>query len=210
MIRLVRNFRISNAFLLVMLMSFSTTTLADTFTYQNDFSAGIGAATLLGDAVVDNGSLRLTEALNSQQGVMVIDDLVTTRLISSWTATFDLAIGPGTSPPADGISFTFGPQEGSFYGEEGLWRFLTVSFDTYDNGDPDHIGIDVKWHSAYLDTSLVNPYTDGAFVPVSVTYDADGTLDVVFNGVPVFTNLQTGYNMKFGDSFAFAGRNGCP
>jgi hypothetical protein len=200
--------RIASGFLVVALLSFSATTPAATFTYQNDFSSDAGAATLLGSAVVVNGSLRLTDALNSQQGVMAVDALAPQLMTASWTATFDLATGPGTSPPADGVSFTFGPQEGAFYGEEGMWRFLVVSFDTYDNGDPDHIGIDVKWHNQYLATSTVNPYTNGEFVPVRVRYDADGTLDVIFNGVPVFTDLPTGYNMKYGDSFGFGGRTG--
>jgi hypothetical protein len=161
----------------------SAASFADPITYYNDFESGLVGETLYGDAVLEGGSIRLTEAVNDQQGTLVIPDLAPHLLIASWTANFDLLAGPGSTTPADGISFTFGPQTDFSYGEEGMWRFLTVSFDTFDNGDPDHIGIDVKWHNQYLATSDVDPYTDGAWVPVSVTYDADGTLDVFFDGL---------------------------
>ena len=195
--------------LLVAVMIFGgIPTFANAAEYVNDFNSDIGAASLFGDAVLDNGSVRLTDSINSQTGSLIIDDLTPQYAISSFTATFDLLTGPGSDPPADGISFTVGRQPDFAVGEEGLWRLLTISFDTFDNGDPDHIGIDLRFHNNNLATSLTNPFTDGVFVPVTVEFRSDGTLDLTFDGNPIFTNVQTGYTPKIGDRFGFGGRTG--
>jgi hypothetical protein len=206
--RAISNPWLSCSILIVILVFGVLPSYANAVSYVNDFSSDIGAASLTGDAVLDNGSIRLTDSINDQAGSFLIDDLTPGGTISSFTATFDMQIGPGSDPPADGISFTFGPNLGVELREEGRWALLTVSFDTYDNGDPDHIGIDVKFHNNFLATSSVNPFTDGVFVPVSVVFHSDGTLDVVFDGTPIFTGLQTEYPVKIGDRFGFGARTG--
>ncbi len=64
--------------------------------YVNDFSSGIGAASLFGHAVLDSGSVRLTDSVNGQQGSLVIDELFPLAIgIGNFTASFDVQIGPG-------------------------------------------------------------------------------------------------------------------
>ena len=41
-----------------------------------------------------------------------------------------------------------------------------------------------------------------------MVFDADGTLDLTFAGVPIFTNLPTGFAPAIGDRFGFGGRTG--
>ncbi len=62
--------------------------------YVNNFSSDIGAASLFGDAVLDNGSVRLTDSINNQLGSLVIDDLTPGGAVPSFTASFDIQTGP--------------------------------------------------------------------------------------------------------------------
>jgi hypothetical protein len=188
--------------------------------YTNDFSSGLGGITTTTDSVgfgpdINAGSLRLTQAVNSLQNSAILPDLNPGGTIRSFQAWFDLAIGPGTPQPADGLSFVFGQLNGTEnFGEEGPGGFngLTVSFDTYDNGVgvPEAPAIDVKLNDAVVagGHSTRNPYTNGLFVPVLATLDPDGTLDLSVDGTPVFTNLATGFAPQPGDRFGFGARTG--
>jgi hypothetical protein len=178
------------------------------FDYVNDFSSSVGPASLFGDAVLDNGSVRLTDSINFQLGSLVIDDVVPGGAVASFAATFDLQIGPGSIPPADGISFNLGLLPNAAFGEEGTFDGFTISFDTFKNPDPDIIGIDVRVNGLIVASNPINPFTNGVFVPVSVVFDSDGTLDLTFDGVPIFTNLPTGFTPATNDRFGFGGRTG--
>lgn len=103
--------------------------------YSNDFSTNQGAASLRRSAIVDSGSLRLTPNGVSQEGSLVIDDLDPGARVTSFDARFDLAIGPGSVPPADGVSFSFGAPPAATYGENGTGAGLAIVFDIYDNGE---------------------------------------------------------------------------
>ena len=94
-----------------------------------------------------------------------------------------------------------------FIGEEAE-RGLTISFDTFDNLGSDAIAIDVHVNGALVGRNLTNPFTDGLFVPVSVGFDADGTLDLTFDGNPIFVDLPTGFTPLGFDRFGFGGRTG--
>jgi hypothetical protein len=176
--------------------------------YINDFSSSVGPASLFGDAILDSGSVRLTDSINGRLGSLVIDDLVPGGAVASFAATFDLQTGPGSVPPADGISFNLGPLPNSAFGEEGTFSGLTIAFDTFDNPGPDAVGIDVRVNGAIVATNPTNPFTNGAFVSVSVVFDSDGTLDLTFDGAPIFINLPTGFTPATGDRFGFGGRTG--
>ena len=96
------------------------TALAGSFTsnFSDPFQLGLW---FTGSAVIENGHLVLTPAENSLQGTMIVDDLDSYQALESFTVAFKLQIGPGSGNPADGFSFSFGPDvtAGSNFGEEG-------------------------------------------------------------------------------------------
>ena len=194
-------------------------------TYVEDFSDGVANQFSLngmqGDppnrvfmpAEVSSGSLRLTGALNSWQATAILADLDPGFAVPRFTASFSLAIGPGTAPPADGLSFNFGQLSNtSDFGEEGPGGFngLTIAADVYDNGGGEAPAVDVKVNDAVVAGGhlATNPYTNGAFVPVTVNLDADGTLDLTVAGNALFSNLQTGFVPEAGDRFGWGARTG--
>ncbi|MCZ6852975.1 MAG: hypothetical protein O7G86_03550, partial [Gammaproteobacteria bacterium] len=85
---------------------------------------------------------------------------------------------------------------------------LTISFDTFDNLSSDAIAIEVFEGETLVARNLTNPFTDGSFVPVSVVFDADGTLDLTFDGNPIFVDLPTGFTPRSSNRFGFGGRTG--
>ena len=178
--------------------------------YSNDFSSGVGAASLRGSAVVDTGSVRLTPNVADNEGSLVIDNLDPGRTVQSFDASFTLAIGPGSSPPADGVSFSFGPPPGGTSGESGAPTGIAVVFDIYDNGEtptPPVIRIMVNGTQVAATTGTL--FTAGAFVPVTIHVDSGG-LDLNFNsGAIVFTNTSlSGYVPSSQYQFTFGGRTG--
>ena len=183
--------------------------------YFADFNDGnVGAALLFGSAGVDNGSLRLTQNLESQQGSMVIDNLDAGQAIQSFTANFSLAIGPNTATPADGISFNFGvPPAGSF-GEAGFGTGLVVALDIYQNNDPPPAEsppspeVRVRVNGVQVFSADGQATTGGQFIPAVVRYDASG-LDLTFGGSPVFTDVPLpGFTPQAGYQFGFGARTG--
>jgi hypothetical protein len=158
---------------------------------------------------------------------VVLDDLDTNAaggiVIDSFTATFDLQIGPSSSTPADGIAFVFGPDivSSTAFSEAGPSMpsgGVSVGFVTYP-GDYPGIGVCVKVMGDGADDPAGIP--TGGFVPmssgtmvdsqmhkVSIQVNRNGTLDLVWNGKTVFTNLfLTGWSPVYGQ-FAIGGRNG--
>ena len=195
--------------LVAMLVLSVTGRAAQAGTYLNDFNTDAAGATLFGSATLDRGNVRLTDDVDSQRGSLIVDDLDPGTAILSFLARFDMATGPGTLTPADGLSFNFGQLPNTDFGEEAAFG-LNVSFDTYDNGGGEAPAIDVMVNGIGVPGghSTVNPYTNGAFVPVSVSLDPDGTLDVTFNSTSIFSDLPTGFVPQAGDRFGFGGRTG--
>jgi hypothetical protein len=170
--------------------------------------------------IIQNGELVLVyQELNLGSISMVLDDLDAGKAIDSFTATFQLQLGPGTSPPADGFSFSFGPDILSYTtaSQEGPGTMnagITVEFDTYRNLDVtpwDDIGIDVKiagteiaWSAMYTAATLV----DGTMHPVVIQLNKNGTLNLTWNGQVIFTNLiLTGWSPTNGQ-FCFGASTG--
>ena len=176
--------------------------------YTEDFNDGTADnATLHGSAVVDSQNLRLTDAVNGQQGSMIINDLDPGAQLQSFSASFDLQTGPSTTgTPADGISFTIGNTDnvGSF-GESGHGSGLAVRFDAY-NGGGRHI--DLLRNGGVVATTNTDPYTNGVMVPVTAAMDSSGNFTLTFNGSTIFDSVATKYTATPGDQFAFGGRTG--
>jgi hypothetical protein len=178
-------------------------------TYVNDFNTDSTGGTLFGSATLDSGNVRLTDDTDDQRGSFIIDDLDSGVPILSFLARFEMATGPGTSPPADGMSFIFGQLPSRDFGEEAPFG-LNVSFDTFDNGGGEAPSIEVKFDGVVVSGGhfSIDPYTNGAFVPVAVSLDPDGTVDVTFNSMAIFSDLPTGFVPQAGDRFGFGGRTG--
>ena len=125
--------------------------------FSSDFSSSIlpAGVTLAGNnaGITTNGRLRLTDALNSKNGGIIIENLsgVSTN---DYQVDFDfITTSSGTTTPADGMSYSFGPDvvalptglgativgttvaPGATQPENGSGSALKLAFDAYTNGD---------------------------------------------------------------------------
>ncbi len=148
--------------------------------------------------------------------------------VASFTATFKASIHGGTEQAAQGFSFVLANdldpgvafREGGATGEAtGFTTGLVVSFDTVDNvgvfgangNDPgDAPGIIVRVGGTTAIAKLFSGLRTGpannqtpAFVPVTVKLDPDGTLDVTYNGVNVYSNVPIPYIPQANAVFGF-------
>lgn len=182
-------------------------------------------ATAYGTAVVDpakgasgTGGLVLAAQANNQNGSFVIDDFNFGAVVNGFTAAFKLKIGPGTSKPADGFSFSFGTNipSGTFTApQQGVGPGLAISFDIYDNGDLEAPAIDVFYgvdpsitpinlkgnilHKSVPLSRLVN----SRYVDVVVRMNPDGKLDLSYDGEIIAYQLQTPFVPVAGGRFGF-------
>jgi len=180
--------------------------------YTEDFNdVTVTNVYLMDDAIIDSGSLRLTADTNSQIGTMIINDLAgENQRHESFTAMFDIQIGPSTAEKghADGLSFCLANiSTNAVFGESGPSTGLTVSFDTWDNGEYEAPAISVLINGELFGDVLIDPYTDGAFVPVVISMDNIGLLNIQFDSVDL-TNFATGYITCPGEHFGFGARTG--
>jgi hypothetical protein len=149
-----------------------------------------------------------------QNGSYVLPEFNGGEAIQSFTATFKAAVGGGSSLGAQGFSFVLAgdlPSDPATTFREGggTSQGLVISFDTIDNlagfnaegNDPgDAPGIIVKIGGAKvaarsfrgIQTYPANS-TATRFAPVEVKLEADGTLDVTYDGIKVYDNVGIGY-----------------
>jgi hypothetical protein len=142
-----------------------------------DFETGVPDGTAVyGNARVDEGILKLTDGLNSQQGSFVTDPTLPSLL--GFDATFQVRLADstcctsGADPrPADGFSFVVAPDiPDASFGEEGAGTGLIVAFDAWDNGGADTApAIDVVWGGpgSVLDTVSMAEPREGGRDPVT-------------------------------------------
>jgi hypothetical protein len=168
--------------------------------------------------IITDGYLLMTYNEGSLGGIsMVLNDLDNGKAIDSFMVTFNLMFGPGSSPPADGFAFAFGPNINSSttFGEEGPGgSALTVEFDTYRNLDEspwDSIGIDIKVTGPEIACHPFNyasTLVDSVMHPVTIQLNKNGTLNMTWDGQIMYTNLiLTGWAPTQGQ-FAFGARTG--
>ncbi|HZJ13627.1 MAG TPA: Ig-like domain-containing protein [Chthoniobacteraceae bacterium] len=182
--------------------------------YLNDFGYGLGAATLRGTAVLTNGALKLTDEVTGGSGAVTFDSIVAGPALTGFTARFNAAIGP-SSPggPADGISFAVGNLGAGPWGESGPGTPNSpgIGFDTHNNGPAnENIGIHVWVNGTHVAADATNPYTNGAIVPVEISYDFVNGLSVRFNSILIFRNLPiAGFSFPATDGrFGISARTG--
>lgn len=203
--------------------------------FDTDFAAPRAGATVYGNAKIEGGFLRLTEAATSQAGQYVINDFSSGQAVNNFRARFTLSIRNGTPRTADGFSFNFGtmPSPISNMKEEGIASGLSVSFDSYDNDAGDVAptiairfngtiiaAVSMAETNIYSEPSYVLPVpidpatgqrmtmrTGDKFVPVEIELRGDGTMDVSYKNVKVLANVATGYSPRTG-TFGLAARTG--
>ena len=164
--------------------------------FPNDVTGG--DVDLGGSATVPAGAsyVELTPAANWQSGNMVIKSIPVRQKVSRMVVKFQVQTTGGTTPPADGFSFNFGPELAANepIGVDGISEGLAVTFDTYDGENPDPAGaLEVVYDSVVkqgVSFSVARP--DGAMPPYPVVEDASGnpqSLTTGDNWVPVQVDL---------------------
>jgi len=185
----------------------ATTVLGGTFT--NDLSTtNLAGVTLNGTAAIRSGKLVVTTKAGGQGG-LVLDDLDAGASIESFIATFQVRFVPGTFYPADGLFFSFGPAI-SFPVEGPSGAAVGVEFDTYDNGAPDNVGIDVKVAGEEIATTVmaVSDLVDSQFHTVVIQLNRNGTLNVTWDGRMIYNNLFLANWNPVSGQFAFGHSTG--
>jgi hypothetical protein len=164
--------------------------------YYNDFDLGLSGAQVIGTATRVDGVVQLTDGTTAfQTGSLGFLDVKVGPELTGFSARFNLELGPSaTGTPGDGLSFAVGDL-GGFppppWGEAGpgTSHSLAVGFDTFDNGGTGSIGIHVWVNGIHVAASPVNPYTNGALVPVEIIWEGNSALTVKFNGATIFDHL---------------------
>src|ERR1035437_4949053 len=162
----------------------------------------------------NTGYLSLMTDVGSQSGAFIItSDLDSGTPIVSFRAAFKVYIG-SIGNGADGMSFNFAPDLPlGAYGQEGAGTGLTVEFDTYPN--PPEVGatLDVKVGGTEVATKLFPAMRPGRFVDVVIQLNPGNTLDVIYDGVYVYSKLDLSatspsYTPAAGSLFGFGAATG--
>jgi len=185
-------------------------------TFSTDFNGGLPpASNIYGTTTVDptggvndSGVLKITVAQNNQNGSFIIDDFDGGQPVSSFTARFQALVGGGTASPAEGFSLNFAPDlpDGTWAQPQfGEGTGLSVLFQLFNpTGNPKLI---VRHKGVQVVEKIFREFSTGTnFVDVEVKLDPDGSLDVVYNGNVVYTNLFA-YTPIAG-RFGFGGNTG--
>lgn len=178
------------------------------------------AAVETAGGVGDTGCLKLTKAINSLAAGYIIEDLDSGANVYGFKVSFQARIGGGSAVPADGWSFCVAPDlpDGTF-GETGAGGGIRVCFDTYDNndGDPNNGAgeapqIRIVVGGTTVATTPLLPLSDlinNNFVPVEIAVNADGSLDLTYNGKVHFSKLYfPNYQPLVSPRYGFGARTG--
>jgi hypothetical protein len=188
--------------------------------FANDFSSATlnpAQAELCNNAVITGGKLQLTAPVNNQKGGILITN-TTGVATNDFQIDFDMITTAGTTPPADGFSYSYGPDVvcmptpvgavvdntvvgvGAANPENGSGTGIRLSFDAYTNG--------VNVNGIYLmyNCPRINPSSElttaeglyyyanntswigGATTHVTITVNALGQMSMWLAGVQVLNN----------------------
>ncbi len=152
--------------------------------------------------VGNSGVLVLTDAINSLAGSLIVEDLSGGARLYGIAARFDLLMGGGTEPPADGFSLNWGSAIADLPGqaEEGAGSGLAVCFDVYDNADGNPYNgvgeapaVTIKFDDqtvAEVQVPLAAIQTGDGYADVVLRLTPDGLFDLAWNGTVIFERLQ--------------------
>jgi hypothetical protein len=185
-------------------------------TNPNNPDPGVAGYITPTGGVNDSGVLHLTDANNGQGGTFYIRNFDGDNAVSAFTANFKMRIGGGSATPADGASFSWGtdvnPDSGTIYGENGGGSGLIVSFDTYHNDNEQAPEFELLWQgSSVADHPVPIDWlvTDPGFADVFIRLESDGTVDVQYEGRPIFSNVKLpNFQPLVGANFAIGARTG--
>ena len=182
-----------------------------------DFNAGAPAnAQISGNAVVEDGVLKLTQEAPSVFGAIVFDTPnCGQQPINGFQASFQMAIFHNTvvgANPADGFSFNVAsdlPNPPVYGGvEAGVGTGFSVAVELYPPNTP---RIDVKWAGQVV-ASFTNQVTqmtaNGVFIPVTMSMTPDGVFNMTLDGTNIFTDVQTPWQPLSGQFGIFARTGG--
>jgi hypothetical protein len=182
-------------------------------TIAYDFTFGVPANTAIyGNAATGSGLLVLNIPETNQSSAWLTADLAPGHAVSGFVAHFTASVSAAPPEPmGDGFSFNWSPDlpNGTYaVAEQGEGSGLRVCFRTYDDGSGTAPAIDVKWgtnvvgHFMTNDAFLANGGSD-----VMIRLNTDGTLDMTYRCVSIFTRLPIpGYQPQFNSRFGLGSR----
>jgi hypothetical protein len=199
--------------------------------FASDFSSATlnpAQAELCNNAVITGGQLQLTAPVNTQKGGILITN-TTGVATNDFQIDFDLITTAGTTPPADGFSYSYGPDVvcmptpvgavvdntvvgvGAANPENGSGSGIRLSFDAYTNGVNVN-GIYLMYNCPRINpASTLTPaeglyyfgantsWIGGANTHVTITINALGQMSMWLAGVQVLNNAQLPANYLTAD-----------
>ena len=159
-----------------------------TVAFASDFSSLPSLVQLEGSAVLEEGALVLTPALDSQLGQMIIPS--PDWPLRALHVSFDLSIGSGNG--ADGMSFNYA---GDIVGvadqtpEEGIGTGLSLTADTYNNGDEQVPNLGLKYRGRFVAETVVPELGDGQARRLSLNITSAGLATLTLDGQPLWNQV---------------------
>ena len=158
---------------------------------------------------VSASGLLLTPNQGSLGGALILSDFNNQQTLQSFTAKFQMLLDGA----ADGVSFAFGPDisDGTgVFGETGPGLGqggFAISFDLYNNGAPDFIGISTYLSGIEYGTVPMT-LSDTAWKDVTIQLNRNGSLNMSFDGKVIYTNFALPNYLDVPGQFAFGARTG--
>jgi hypothetical protein len=179
-----------------------------------------GFARLADDGSGENICLHLTDPSNTH-GQFLVSNMGNGKGVRAINIHWKSLIGGGASGGADGYSLNWAtdlPESPDYAlpGEEGIGSGLTVTVDTWDNGDNEAPGIELRWKSNLVAFASIPKDDPGGglpylrrnqFVDAQVIVDTKGMATFTYDGVAITAQLDGWKGIKGGD-ILFGARTG--
>jgi hypothetical protein len=161
-----------------------------------DFSGATPAGTFItgtSGKIMPDGTLQLTPAAGSMGGGFIVPDLSGGADVTNILIHFQLFLGKGSVPPADGFSVSIANDiaDDAVPSEDGTGTGIVFSFDTYDNGggEAPAISVLVGGTETTVKTNLpITSLVNDRWVDVTIRVNADGTVDLIHDGNKYFSS----------------------
>ncbi|HOT51711.1 MAG TPA: hypothetical protein PLI07_12085, partial [Candidatus Hydrogenedentes bacterium] len=170
---------------------------------STDFSSLPPGTVVQGSAGLSGGYSQLTPATGSQQGAWYWDP---GQVLTTFHLKCDIYMGNGSSPPADGMAFCYGPLNwSSSFGEYGYGNGLRVCMPTYNtNRLIVYYGATTVADIALSSAILVN----SRWTQFAIDIDANGTCYVSHDRNLYVYHTISGWNPQAGWTVGVGGRTG--